>query len=57
VKESAAADNPPAEEPAILCAVAFSDYEIWTNPILRDPNQDGCEFFSTNETKRKKKLN
>ena len=39
-----AADEIPAEDPAILCALAFSDYELWSNPSLRDPNRDGCKF-------------
>ena len=37
-----AAEQPPSEDPAILCALSFSDYEIWSNPTLRDPNHDGC---------------
>ena len=42
-----AAEDPPSEDPAILCSLAFSDYEIWSNPTLRDPNHNGCtsSFF------------
>ncbi|KAF8489477.1 hypothetical protein F5888DRAFT_1746467 [Russula emetica] len=36
-----AAEDPPSEDPAILGTLAFSDYEIWSNPTLRDPNHDG----------------
>ncbi|KAI0267897.1 hypothetical protein BGY98DRAFT_1022351 [Russula aff. rugulosa BPL654] len=36
-----AAEDPPSEDPAILCSLAFSDYEIWSNPTLRDPNHNG----------------
>jgi hypothetical protein len=43
-KESAAAEG-PTEDPAILCALAFSDYELWSNPSLRDPNRDGCKLL------------
>lgn len=41
-----ATDEIPSEDPAILCALAFSDYELWSNPSLRDPNRDGCKFPS-----------
>jgi hypothetical protein len=43
-RERAAAEG-PTEDPAILCALAFSDYELWSNPSLRDPNRDGCKFL------------
>ena len=50
-----AADDRPTEDPAILCALAFSDYEIWSNPSLRDPNHEGCESSSfSSEPKLKK---
>ncbi|KAH9959221.1 hypothetical protein BC827DRAFT_1214899 [Russula dissimulans] len=28
-------------DPAILAALAFSDYHLWSSPSLRDPNRDG----------------
>jgi hypothetical protein len=50
---SAVENNPPSEDPAILCALAFSDYEIWSNPTLRDPNHDGCKVLPfSSEPKR-----
>ncbi|KAI0265883.1 hypothetical protein BC834DRAFT_824367 [Gloeopeniophorella convolvens] len=36
-----------SEDPAALCALAFSDYELWENPTLRDPNRDGFVSLST----------
>ncbi|KAI0246534.1 hypothetical protein BJV78DRAFT_1253749 [Lactifluus subvellereus] len=35
------------ENPAILCALAFSEYHLWSNPSLRDPNRDGYVSLST----------
>ena len=51
-----AADEIPAEDPTILCALAFSDHELWSNPSLRDPNRDGCKLPLTLIEKKKEKL-
>ena len=52
------AELPPSEDPAILCVLAFSDYEIWSNPTLRDPNHDGCmsSFFPREPKPKIKKI-
>ena len=38
VKNESALD----EEIVFLMLLAFSDYALWTNPSLRDPNREGC---------------
>lgn len=46
VTECAAAAETTADDdhPAILCTLAFSDHQLWSDPSLRDPNRDGCKF-------------
>ncbi|KAH9983047.1 hypothetical protein BJV74DRAFT_797603 [Russula compacta] len=41
--ECAATPETTADDhhPAILCALAFSDHQLWFDPSLRDPNRDG----------------
>ena len=33
------------QDKATLCSLAFSDYQLWENPSLRDPNRDGCKSY------------
>ncbi|KAI9447509.1 hypothetical protein H4582DRAFT_2092898 [Lactarius indigo] len=35
------------QDRATLCSLAFSDYQLWTNPFLRDPNRDGFTSIRT----------
>lgn len=30
------------DDVALLVSLALSDYALWTTPVLRDPNRDGC---------------
>ena len=32
------------QDSATLCSLAFSDYQLFLNPFLRDPNRDGCQY-------------
>jgi hypothetical protein len=36
-------------ETATLCSLAFSDYQLWADPSLRDPNRDGCTCDSRSD--------
>ncbi|KAI0301516.1 hypothetical protein B0F90DRAFT_1628378 [Multifurca ochricompacta] len=33
----------------ILFHLAFSNYQLWINPTLRDPNKDGCMSFNPSQ--------
>jgi hypothetical protein len=39
------AGQPFAQDKATLSSLAFSDYQLWENPFLRDPNRDGCKYY------------
>ncbi|KAI9462034.1 hypothetical protein F5148DRAFT_236214 [Russula earlei] len=38
---SLSSSSQDVHHPVVLCALAFSDYALWSNPTLRDPNRDG----------------